>query len=57
MTGIRSYLAVLCAMLVAAPAGGYAADPPQQQPATANRGIVGRVTGPYRPVERPENNL
>ena len=29
MIGIRSYIAVLCAMLLAAPAGGFAADPPQ----------------------------
>ena len=37
MIGIRSYIAVLCAMLLAAPAGGFAADPPQSQP-----GHVGR---------------
>lgn len=56
MTGIRRYLAVLCAMLVAAPAGGFAADPPPQ-PMSANHGIVGRITNPYRSVELPSNNL
>jgi outer membrane protein len=69
MTGIRSYLAVLCVLLFAAPAGGFAADSPQsqpgqpgassppQQPAAASSGIVARITGPYRPVETPPNNL
>ena len=57
MTGIRQYLAVLCALLLAAPAGGFAADPPPQQPVTANRGIVGRVTNPYRSVEQPPISL
>jgi len=72
MTGIRQYIAVLCAMLLAAPAGGFAADPPQSQPAqpgasapapppepvvTLKTGIVGRITNPYRPVEQPPNSL
>jgi outer membrane protein len=57
MTGIRSYIAVLCAMLLAAPTGGFAADPPQQQPMSERTGIVARVTGPYRPVEQPPNSL
>jgi outer membrane protein len=71
MIGIRSYVAVLCAMLLAAPAGGFAADPPQSQPgqpegseplplgapvATRN-GILGKITNPYRPVTAPPNNL
>src|SRR5665811_1793092 len=62
----------LCAMLLAAPAGGFAADPPQSQPAqpgasapapppepvvTLKTGIVGRITNPYRPVEQPPNSL
>ena len=57
MTGIRQYLAVLCALLVVAPAGGFAADPPPQEPVTAKTGIVAKVTKPYRPVEPPPNNL
>ena len=36
MTGIRSYIAVLCALLLIVPAGSFAADPPQQQ-ATAGQ--------------------
>ena len=71
MTGIRQYVAVLCALLVAAPAGGFAADPQQPQPAqpgasapppaepaaTRKTGVVGWVTNPYRPVTQPSNNL
>ena len=71
MTGIRQYVAVLCALLVAAPAGGFAADPPQSQPAqpgagaaptpepayTRKTGVVGWVTNPYRPVTQPPNSL
>ena len=29
MTGIRPYLAVLCALILLTPAGSFAADPPQ----------------------------
>ena len=57
MTGIRRYLAVLCALLLAAPAGGFATDPPPQQPVTASPGFVGKITAPYRAVEQPMNNL
>ncbi|MCU1238181.1 MAG: outer rane efflux protein, partial [Candidatus Solibacter sp.] len=70
MIGIRPYLAVLCAFLLLLPSGGFAADPPQApqsqpgpgagapQPVTTERGgILGRVTGPYRPVTEPSNNL
>jgi outer membrane protein len=71
MTGFRQYLAVLCALLVAAPAGSFAADPQQSQPGqpgasaapppeppvTAKTGIVGWVTNPYRPVTQPPNSL
>lgn len=72
MTGIRSYLAVLCAMLVASPSGGFAADPPPQsapsqtgagappppeQVATTKTGIVAKITNPYRAPEQPLNNL
>jgi outer membrane protein TolC len=71
MTGIRSYLAVLCALLLAAPAGGFAADPQQSQPAqpgagappppepaaTLKTGILGKITNPYRPVPQPPNSL
>src|ERR1019366_830934 len=61
MTGIRQYLALLCALLVAAPAGGFAADPPQSPPpdcpAPRKTGVVGWVTNPSRPVTRPSNSL
>jgi outer membrane protein len=70
MSGIRSYVAVLCAMLLAAPAG-LAADPPQspagqagggaappEEPATTMKtGIVGKITNPYRPVPQPKDSL
>ena len=60
MIGTRSYIAVLCAMLLAAPAGGFAADPPQPQPGQSGgseplplgapvaqrSGIVGAITNP-----------
>ena len=71
MIGFRSYIAVLCAMLLVAPAGGFAADPPQSQPGqpgasvplplgapVAERdGILGKITNPYRPVTAPPNSL
>ncbi len=71
MTGIRPYLAVLCAMLLAAPAGGFAADPQQSpagqsgasappspdQPGTQRTGILGTIVNPYRPVLQPANSL
>jgi outer membrane protein TolC len=50
MTVFRSYIAVLCALLLLVPAGGFAADPPQQKPDEGN-GIFVRITGPYRPTE------
>ncbi len=56
MTGIRSYIAVLCALLLIAPAGSFAADPPQQQ-ATAGNSIFDRLTGPYRASEAPPIHL
>src|SRR5260370_23881459 len=75
MTGIRPYLAVLCALMLLTPAGGFAADPPQapkpsqpqQNPpgagspepgvVTDRSGIIGRLSGPYRPIQEPPNNL
>jgi outer membrane protein len=57
MIGIRSYIAVLCTLLLIAPASGFAADPPQQQSASASNGIFARITNPYRPVAQPANNL
>jgi outer membrane protein TolC len=62
---------VLCAMLLAAPAGGFAQAPPQSpagqsgegaapppEPATILKtGIMGKITNPYRPVPQPPNNL
>jgi hypothetical protein len=57
MIVIRPYLAALCALLLISPAGGFAADPPQQQSASAGSGIFARITNPYRPVGQPANNL
>jgi outer membrane protein len=70
MTDIRSYLAVLCALLLLAPAGGFASDPQQTQPGqpgasapptgppvTAKTGLLSKITNPYRAVEEPPNNL
>ena len=57
MIGIRSHIAVLCTLLLIAPVGGFAADPPQQQSASASNGIFSRITNPYRAVEQPANNL
>ena len=57
MIGIRPYLAILCALLLIAPAGGFAADPPQQQSAADSNGIFARITNPYRAVEQPPINL
>jgi outer membrane protein len=56
MTGIRSHIAVLCALLLIAPAGSFAADPPQQQ-ANAGNSLIQRITGPYRPTEAPPIRL
>jgi outer membrane protein TolC len=56
MTGIRSYIAVLCALLLIAPVGSFAADPPQQQ-ANAGNSIFERITGPYRATEAPPIRL
>ncbi len=71
MIGVRSYIAVLCVMLLAAPASCFAADPPQSQteqagaglplplgaPVAERSGLVGKITNPYRPVTAPPNNL
>ncbi len=68
MFGIRPYLAVLCALMLLAPAGGFAADPPHSPPnqtgagapqpiATQRNGVIERVSGPYRPVQEPPNNM
>jgi outer membrane protein TolC len=70
MIAIRPYLAVLCAFLLLAPAGGFAADtppPPQSRPipgagapqpiVTDRGGLTGRLSRPYRAIPRPPNNL
>lgn len=57
MIGIRSYLAVLCAMLVAAPPGAFAQDPPAPKQATEHPGFTDKITGAYRSKEVPLNNL
>jgi len=66
MTGmIKSYIALLCVLLLLTPAGGFAADPPQsngpapgsQRPLKEENGIFDRLTGPYRAAVQPENNL
>src|ERR1017187_10014379 len=69
---VRRYLAVICAMLLAAPAGGFAGQAPQSQPSgqpaasepsvpgpagSAGTGIIGAITNPYRPVTAPPNSL
>src|SRR5262252_9224352 len=56
MTVFRSYIAVLCALLLIVPAGGFAADPPQQKTDEGN-GIFVRIAGPYRPTEAPPIKL
>ena len=59
MDGIRADIAILCVLMLLAPAGSFAADqppgPPGQQPPNgqpqapfAERGIVGSLTAPYR---------
>ena len=54
MTGIRSYLAVLCALLLLRPPAGFAADPPHasepaaRQPHRRNEAarLLGKITEP-----------
>jgi len=59
MDGIRANIAILCVLMLLAPAGSFAADqppgPPGQQPPNGQpqapfveRGIVGSLTAPYR---------
>ncbi|MEO8369156.1 MAG: TolC family protein [Candidatus Solibacter sp.] len=57
MIGTRSYLAVLCAMLVAAPPGALAQAPAPGQQVTQKPGIKDRIIAPYRSVDVPLNNL
>jgi outer membrane protein len=66
MTGIiRSHVSLVCALALLAPAGGFAADPPQdappapgsQRPIRDDSGIIGRIAGPYRAPAAPPNNL
>ena len=57
MTGSKPYIAIVCAFALTVPAGGFAADPPPQKPMAENKGIMSRVTGPYRSQPRPENDL
>src|ERR1035437_4189417 len=65
----KSYLALLCILLMLAPSAGLAADqpgpggaPPNQnnspQPVlTGSHGFLGSITGPYRPKLPPSVNL
>ena len=58
MTGIRSYLAVLCALLMIAPAGGFAADPPQAEFDVGSSSLLKqRSTARLSPGYQPPNNL
>ena len=66
---VRSNLALVCVLLVAAPPTMFAADPPQspsqapapapgsQQPMKEDSGIKGWITSPYRAAVVPPNNL
>ena len=65
----RSSIALLCSLLLLAPAGGFAADPPARTPNPTNQdntapqpevgphGVLGRVSDPYRPKAVPPPNL
>ena len=69
MDRTRSYLALLCTLLMLAPSAGLAADqpgpgsaPPDQnnhpQPvSTGSHGFLGSITGPYRPKLPPPINV
>jgi len=65
MIGIRPYLSVLCALMLLVPVGGFAADPPPQPGAgappptvaTQKSNVLGRLSGPYRAIQEPPNNL
>ncbi|MEO8596529.1 MAG: TolC family protein [Candidatus Solibacter sp.] len=59
---MRSNLAVLCAVMVAVPSYGFAADPPPQQPdppqqAVSHPKIFDPITAPYRAPHAAPNNL
>ena len=64
---VRSNLALLCVLLVAAPPTVFAADQPQsapppqapgtQRPIKDDGGTFGRFTAPYRAAVMPDNNL
>ena len=59
MNGTRSYIALLCTLLLVGPAGGFAADKPAGSPSpaqdntmpqpTLSHGLPGRFIDPYRP--------
>jgi hypothetical protein len=57
MTGSKPYIAMVCALALLTPAGGFAADPPQGKPMTENKGLTSRITRNYRAEDRPENDL
>src|SRR5947207_1921535 len=48
---------MVCAFVLAAPAGAFAADPPQPKTMTENNGVLSRLTRNYRSQPRPENDL
>lgn len=62
---VRTHLALLCVLLLAAPPSMAAADGPQsappapgsQRPVKEANGPVGWATGPYRPAVPPRDNL
>ena len=65
MNGTRSYIALLCTLMLLAPAGGFARDndkpgtpgaPDQDNPqplASQSHGVYHKVTDPYRPKDVP----
>jgi outer membrane protein len=58
---VRSNLALVCVLLLAAPPSMFAADPPQSpgngRPMKEESGLIGKLTSAYRPAVVPPNDL